>query len=287
MPSTSAAGRSGPKEQARRDDRALGVRDRCLRHAIRARRRLSLSRTWRGLPGLSGRRRRFHTRARRRDGRDPHGRLLDARLWSRRWRPRRPGLQLHLHSERPRSFSERARFSRISFFGTCSTHPQTARARPAKPTIYFRQHGSIRGVSGTVVLSTRSLIWRTSGGTRTARSAVRVQRSTFRGCAKSSLSKTTGGAVCALSTPFRWGGRRWSTMEFLRERRRRMADMIRVAFRQLGGSQMPRHSRRRGFCRVRRQCGNALWRSSARCVLFGRSTRHTSAARLRGIETAS
>ena len=96
----------------------------------------------------------------------------------------------------------RALFS-DQFFETCFTHPQTGHARPAKPTIYFRQHGSIRGEYENVASLTKSPILRMSGGTRTARLAVEAQRSTFHGCAKSSLSKTTGGVGSALSTPFR------------------------------------------------------------------------------------
>jgi hypothetical protein len=123
-----------------------------------------------------------------------------------RWRRRRRGLQLHLHSEQPRSFSERERFSPTNFFRTCSIRPPTVGARPGKPTIYFRPHGSSRAASGSVAALTRSQIWQTSAGTRTASSAVRVRRSTFHVFAKSSLLTTIGGAVCAPSTLFRCRG---------------------------------------------------------------------------------
>jgi hypothetical protein len=55
----------------------------------------------------------------------------------------------------------------------------------------------------------------------------------FHGFASACPLMMIGGAACALSTPFHWDEMDFE--EFLRERRRRMADIIRVAFRQLGG----------------------------------------------------
>ena len=59
-------------------------------------------------------------------------------LWSQHWRRRSPGLPLRLHFERRRLFSERGRFSRISFCETCSSRPPMALARLANFTIFSR-----------------------------------------------------------------------------------------------------------------------------------------------------
>jgi hypothetical protein len=64
------------------------------------------------------------------------------------------------------------------------------------------------------------------------------------------------GRMCAEhALPLGWESMEY--VEFLRERRRRMADIIRVAFRQLGPRPMPRHLRRPGFSQVLSPCGKA------------------------------
>jgi hypothetical protein len=78
----------------------------------------------------------------------------------------------------------------------------------------------------------------------------------------------------------------WQLMEykeFLRERRRRMADIIRVAFRQLGGEPDAPPLSPPGSYPVPRLCGDELWRRSAHyALLCVKSTLHASARRPRG-----
>ena len=140
-----------------------------------------------------------------------------------------------LPSEPHRSSLAARRCSAINHCRICSHLLVGAVARRAKCTTCFRRHGCMNTGSRGGKMRIRLRISLMSVGTTTARWEARARQNTFPvGAREGQISDDQWGRMCAEhALPPGWESMNYE--EFLAARRPRMAEIIRIAFRKLGG----------------------------------------------------